>query len=192
MASCNGIHPEKIKELQRKEYNNFILYYNKKIPEKQIRDYNVIIDNMYTYMIDNLKLNVKDKKIELVVVPVKNEVVEFQKRNTNACTDYKYIYLVDVFNLSDDLYDKYGEPPVGIANDMFSHELAHCLSKDSIDYKNSNKIRPEEMYLLLCSYIDFTKNEINALQNINEIVNNNFTKEQIENLKKQRGCPEFV
>jgi hypothetical protein len=67
---------------------------------------------------------------------------------------------------------------------MFSHELAHLLSKNIISYKKSNNIRPEEMNSVFCSLIDFTTNEYKPVDNIKNIINNQFTEEQLNYIEK--------
>jgi len=185
MTSCSTINANEMKNLKTKEFKNYTLYYQDVIPEKQIKDYDEITDNMYIYMTTKMGLEFEKPKFKIAVLPIQNKVANFKKRNTNACTDYNNIYLIDMFNLSEEIYEQYGEPPEGIANDAFSHELAHLMSHNIIDYKNKNRIRPNEMNSIAFSYIDFTTNEFKLIDNVKEIIKNNLTNEQMKILKEQ-------
>ncbi len=185
LSGCRTIKAENIIHLMQKEYENFTLYYQDIIPEKQVKDYDTISTNMHLYLKEKLKLKAVKPSFGVVVLPLENDVVDFQKRSTNACTDYKNIYLIDVYNLSKELYDQYGEPPEGIANDSFAHELAHLLTHNVINYSKKNVIRPEEMLSVCFSYIDFTSTNFQLVENFSEVIQNNFTDNHMAQLKKK-------
>jgi hypothetical protein len=128
LASCITIKKENLKKLESKEFGNYTLFYEEVIPAEQIKDYDTIVDNMYLYLTTKMGLEFEKPHFNLAVLPIENEVVDFKKRSTNACTDYENIYLIDMFNLSEEIYEEYGEPSAGIANDAFSHELAHLMT----------------------------------------------------------------
>lgn len=190
LSGCRTIKPENISKLMQKKYENFTLYYQDITPEKQVKDYDTITNNMHLYLKDKLKLKAEKPSFGVVVLPLENDVVDFQKRSTNACTDYKNIYLIDMYNLSKELYEQYGEPPEGIANDSFSHELAHLFTHDVIDYSKKNVIRPEEMLSVCFSYIDFTSASYQLVENFNEVIQNNFTDNHMAQLK-EKGLAAF-
>jgi hypothetical protein len=183
-TSCGTIKKENLKKLKSKNFENYTLFYEETIPDKQIKDYDIIVNNMYFYLTTEMGLDFEKPHFNLAVLPIENEVVNFKKRNTNACTDYENIYLIDMFNLSDEIYEKYGEPSEGIANDAFSHELAHLMTHCVIDYKKNNKVRPNEMNSISFSYIDFTATEFKLCNDIADIIKNNYNEEQYKNLKE--------
>lgn len=184
-TSCRTIEKENLKLLKSKEFVNYTLFYNETVPEKQIQNYDKITDNMYLYLTTKMGLDFEKPHFNLAVLPIENDVVDFRKRNTNACTDYENIYLIDMFNLPEEIYQEYGEPPEGIADDAFSHELAHLMTHSVIKYKKSNKLRPEELNSVSFSYIDFTVTEFRLLNDITDIVNNNIGERQLEQLKEE-------
>lgn len=183
-TSCGTINKENLKKLKTKEYKNYTLFYENILPEMQIKDYDIITDNMYSYLTGKLGLSFVKPHFNLAVLPIENDVVQFQKRNTNACTDYETIYLIDMFNLSEEMYEKYGDPPEGIANNAFTHELAHLMTHGVIEYNGRNKLRPEEMNATALAFIDFTASEFNLLYDLSEIITNNFSKEQYGKLQE--------
>jgi hypothetical protein len=190
LSGCRTIRPENMASLMQKEYENYTLFYQESIPEKQVRDYDTITSNMHLYLKEKLKLSVEKPSFGVAVLPLENDVVDFQKRSTNACTDYRNIYLIDIYNLSEDLYEQYGEPPEGIANDAFSHELAHLFTHGVIRYSKKNMIRPEEMLSVCFSYIDFTSTSFELVDNISGVIRNNFSGDQMEQLK-DKGLAAF-
>ena len=183
-TSCGTIQKESLDKLESKDFENYTLFYEEVIPIKQIKDYDIIVDNMYFYLNKKMGLDFEKPHFNLAVLPIENEVVQFEKRNTNACTDYENIYLIDMFNLSEEIYKKYGEPPVGIANDSFSHELAHLMTHGVIKYKKINKVRPNEMNSVSLSFIDFTTREFKLRNDIKDVIRNNYSEEQYKRLEE--------
>lgn len=183
-SSCGRIKEENLIKLERKDFESYTLFYKEVIPTKQIKDYDVIVNNMYFYLNNKMKLDFEKPHFNLAILPIENEVVQFKKRNTNACTDYENIYLIDMFNLSEEMYKQYGEPPIGIANDSFSHELAHLMTHGIIKYNKNNKIRPNEMNSVSFSFIDFTTREFKLRNDIKDVIKYNYSDEQYNGLKK--------
>lgn len=183
-SSCGTIKEENLKKLKSKDFKNYTLFYEEVIPAEQIKDYDMIVDNMHSYLTAKIGLDFEKPHFNLAVLPIENEVVNFEKRNTNACTDYENIYLIDMFNLPEEMYEEYGEPPEGIANDAFSHELAHLMTRGVVKYKKNNKIRPNEMNSISLSYIDFTTTEFKLTSDLAKLIKNNFSKEQYKKLKE--------
>ena len=184
LTSCGTIKKENLKKIESKDLENYTLFYEEVIPTKQIKDYDIIVNNMYFYLTKKMGLDFEKPHFNLAVLPIENEVVQFKKRNTNACTDYKNIYLIDMFNLSEEIYKEYGEPPVGIANDSFSHELAHLMTHGVIKYKKNNKVRPNEMNSVSFSFIDFTTTEFKLRNDITDVIKNDYSEEQYKKLKE--------
>jgi hypothetical protein len=183
-TSCDTINEENLKKLKCEDFENYTLYYEEEIPSKQIKDYDAIVDNMYNYLTEKMGFSFEKPHFNLAVLPIENDVVQFRKRDTNACTDYENIYLLDMFNLGEEIYQKYGDPPEGIANDAFSHELAHLMSHGIIDFKKNNKIRADEMHAVSSSFIDFTTTEFKLHDDIEEVIKNNISAEQIKSLNE--------
>ena len=161
------------------------MFYEEEIPAKQIKDYDIITNNMYIYLTKKMGLDFEKPHFNLAVLPIENEVVQFHERNTNACTDYENIYLIDMFNLSEQMYKEYGEHPEGIANDSFQHELAHLMTYGVIKYSQSNKARPNEMNAVSFSLIDFTTTEFKLRNDIKDVIKNNYDEEQYKKLKAE-------
>ena len=185
VTSCGKtINADNLKKLRTKEYRNYTLYYDEILPADQIQDYDTITDNMYSYLTTKMGLDFNKPHFNVAVLPLENDVVQFRKRSTNACTDYENIYIVDMFNLPEEMYEKYGPPPEGIANNAFTHELAHLMTHGVIDYKKGNKNRPEEMNSFCLGFIDFTIPEFKLLYDLADIVNGNISEVQYRNLMK--------
>jgi hypothetical protein len=183
-ASCGTINKENLKKLKCKDFKNYTLYYVEEIPVRQIKDYDTIVDNMYNYLAGKMGFNFNKPHFNLAILPIENDVVQFKKRDTNACTDYENIYLIDMFNLGEEIYQEYGEPPEGIANDAFSHELAHLMTNGIIDFKKKNKIRPDEMHAVSFSFIDFTTTEFKLRDDIEETIKANISEEHFKSLNE--------
>ncbi|MCP4178774.1 MAG: hypothetical protein GY756_13495 [bacterium] len=122
--------------------------------DESLIDIDQVTLGLNNYFQNHIGIDSNIDHFRLVILPDENEVIDFKSRGSSASTFYKkrIIFLLDFYNLEEELYEKYGPAPKDILLTSFTHEYTHNLTYKEI--YNLNYIIFEAMSVF-CSWIDF-------------------------------------
>lgn len=185
LSSCASWKLENLSKYNSTNLNKFVVYTENTNNYEYLLDIENIEKNLRVYLEEKLGLELNDEIITLAILPLDNEVIDFEKQKSTATSSpsKQVILLADFYHVSDDISALYGEPPKDILITAFTHELTHCLTLWQNKFGFSGKM--EESFAVFTSYIDFRDEKYRCFttnSDLQDDIKANYTEERIESL----------
>ena len=189
LVGCSSVNWNELENLKHEDRGAYTIISVDYSDENDLLVMDKIASGMKNYFRDILNLKLNRDLINVVILPESNDILSFEKQGSSATTFYKknIIFLMDFYNLGDDFYEKYGNPPQDILYTAFTHEYAHVLLYQNV---SSFKNVVFEAISVFSSMIDFSTPSYSFYDNndIHNSINRRYSPEKLQELIDKRSA----
>ena len=173
LGCSHPIRHDNLFTYQRTETSYCDIFSQGEIRKVVADDFDKIYANLSRFLSQTISLNIQTCRVKIGILPFQNTVCDFSKRGTTTfCyVKRKTIYLLDIDNLPKSIIDTYGYAPDDYYNNAFTHELVHVFTIPNNRFSGS--LCMEERIANFCSFLDFTKENIELSQEAKKALHEN-------------------